>query len=88
MRESVKWFAEQMENTLKKNDNKHGWDMCSFAYLFDSLSKERDELLLSLNKKTQPVEAHRKRIIRECTDVANFAMMIADNIRNKKGIHF
>ena len=86
MRESVKWFAEQMEKTLKNNDHKHGWNMCSFAYLFSALSAERDELLLSMFRQSKPTKAQQEIIMKECTDVANFAMMIADNIINRRGV--
>jgi len=72
VREPVKWFAEQMEQQLKANDHKGGWEGCTFYYLEKRLNEEVKEL----------VDATKfEDVIREVTDVANFAMMIADNAR-------
>lgn len=74
MREQVKWFAEQMEQTLKRNDHKGGWDECTIPWLFGRLNDEVNEL--------GGVEStDHENLIREATDVANFAMMIADKAR-------
>lgn len=78
MREQVKWFADQMEQTLQRNDHKGGWDSCSFDYLLDRLEQETQELFLASEA---PTNNFRENIIREATDVANFAMMIADLAR-------
>lgn len=81
MREQVKWFAEKMEETLKVNDHKGGWgaDKCSMNYLHERLQEE----VIELDYATGIVgKEARELIIKECADVANFAMMIADRIRN------
>lgn len=77
MRESVQWFAEQMEARLKANDHKGGWERDLLSRLFDRLCEEAVEL-------EQAIEGNATvdQIAREAADVANFAMMIADNARH------
>lgn len=72
MRKEVKWFAEQMESKLKENDYKGGWKNDDKEELTQLLLSEVAELMNTSN---------RKNIINESIDVANFAMMIADNAR-------
>lgn len=77
MRKQVEWFAEQMEKTLQRNDRKGGWDECDYEYLIQRLEEEVEELReLEGNPDVKGND-----IIRECTDIANFAMMIADQVR-------
>lgn len=78
MRESVQWFAEQMETTLKKNDHKGGWEDCDNDYLIELLFQEVNELYHAIEA---PSDNYTQNIINEATDVANFAMMIADRAR-------
>ncbi len=77
MRKEVKLFAEQMEIALQRNDHKGGWDNCSFEYLFTRLIEEVGEISQAA-RNGDP-------ITKECADVANFAMMIADRFGNLKG---
>jgi len=72
IREPVKWFAQQMEQQLKANDHKGGWDNCSMQYLLERLEEETHELTACSNE---------EQVIQECADIANFAMMIADQAR-------
>ena len=83
LREGLQWFAEAMELTLRKHDqNKRGWKHLSAKWLTKRMVDEAGEA-------RSACEAHRKsgsvvsrdRAIRECADVANFAMMLADNLR-------
>lgn len=83
MRQEVKWFAERMELTLALHDEKKGsdgWKNESVEWLLDQLKKEVDELEQSI---MSDLYHHSKRvsIMKECFDIANFAMMIADNVR-------
>lgn len=80
MREQVKWFAEQMENKLKENDHKGGWDDCNVYWLWQRLQDESGELLTAINL-YRDLGADKNDIIKEAADVANFAMMIADIVR-------
>ncbi|MCK5347113.1 MAG: hypothetical protein KAR20_27075 [Candidatus Heimdallarchaeota archaeon] len=88
MRESVRWFAKEMEKVLKKNDYKHGWSSCTRQYLFASLNSEIFELFselkpLEYDTMNGAVIIDSQKVIRECCDIANFAMMIADNQRDE-----
>lgn len=75
VRESVRWFAEQMERKLKLNDHKLGWKSCRMEYLTKRLGDECGELRRAVVKNEDA------RVIDEAADVANFAMMIADKVR-------
>jgi len=78
MRESVKWFAGIMEQTLQKHDKKKGsdgWLNDNSLSLLDRLKQETAELediLIVWDSK------YSSEIVKECADIANFAMMIAD----------
>lgn len=83
LRHEVQWFAEQMELTLRKNDHKGGWGSMKNMQLYERLKEESAELEQTLVatdvKRFNQIRFNR--VIREATDVANFAMMIADNAR-------
>ena len=82
-RQEVKWFAERMERKLKKNDYKGdgtSWRQGKLDPLLKRLKEETKELeneiyCLSIDNQEE--------IINEAADIANFAMMIADNARRK-----
>jgi NTP pyrophosphatase (non-canonical NTP hydrolase) len=80
MREQVKWFAEQMENKLKANDHKGGWDNCNVYWLWHRIQDESGELLTAINL-YRDLGADKNNIIEKAANVANFAMMIADIVR-------
>ena len=71
-------FAEGMIRKLAKNSHKAHWSTVSCDYLFDRLKEEVHELS---DSRSGSVES----IIDECYDVANFAMMIADNVSKGRG---
>lgn len=73
LRPCVEEFAMSMEKTLRRNDWKGGWNYMSGDELFSRLSEEVEELRLALVH-----HRSRRTIVREAADVANFAMMIAD----------
>ena len=75
MREQVKSFSKDMERVLKKNDEKHGWDNLTIHWLLYRLKEETDELRMELTNQDKASA------MREAIDVANFAMMIWDNLR-------
>jgi hypothetical protein len=77
----VRWFAQQMEIKLKENDFKDGIDKVDVEYCLERLQEELEELKMSLAKQRNKATA-RRRIIRECADVANFAMMLANYVRD------
>lgn len=67
-------FALEMERKLKLNDHKGGWEDCPNDYLLKRIDEELVELKTVVESKKS-----RRRVINECADVANFAMMISDN---------
>lgn len=90
IRLAVMEFAELMEEVLQENDHKGGWANEDFDYLFDRLTEEKRELrnlfyrpdfMLSLELKPSK---SKKEAIKEAVDVANFCMMIVDNLRRKQ----
>lgn len=77
-REEVRWFAGLMEGQLRANDHKGGWHSMTKFQLHERLEEEVKELEQAILG-----GGHSERIIREASDVANFAMMIADKERNR-----
>lgn len=73
LRPVVAAFAEAMELKLRENDHKGHWRYCSGTYLFNRLRGEVNELSRA------PADQR----LAEAADVANFAMMIADNARSR-----
>ena len=77
LREPLRRFASWMEDVLRDNDHKGWWGSCSRDYLTRGLKAEVGELeRADARTPTEIVD-----FIRECCDVANFAMMLADNAR-------
>lgn len=74
LRPVVLKFAEVMERQLRKNDWKGHWGCCTGSYLFNRLRGEVNEL----------ARAPAQDRLAEAADVANFAMMIADNASRDK----
>jgi len=72
MRESLEDFAEKQEEVLQQNDYKDGWEGSTNDELFHYAMLEMCELF-------DAITFHDRNIIKECCDVANFMMMIADN---------
>lgn len=68
-------FAAVMEEKLIANSHKGGWDGLSNRYLLRRLRTEVRELERELDCPFPKP----KKIAKECADIANFAMMIADN---------
>ena len=74
-RQSVENFAKAMEETLKDNDHKGGWDMMPRKELFLRLHEEMMEVDCSY----YPPMDH-QRLKKELTDVANFCMMLWETL--------
>jgi len=70
----VKWFSKEMRQVLEKPKNlkKEYWGNDSFHSLVSRLCDRLDELESSSTKRD---------VIKKCVDVANYAMMIADNTK-------
>ncbi len=72
LRPEVQRFAEAMERRLRANEHKSGWQSCDSSFLMGELEKNYDALW-----KLQPTD--KVDILCRCANIANFAMMIADN---------
>ena len=83
LRPEVAWFALQMEMKLRKNDHKGGWQDDSLRALLRRLKDELGELHWELIDRAHAGhDLNIELVIDEATDVANFAMMIADNAQS------
>lgn len=74
LRQSVATFAQAMEEKLRENDHKGGWKKCDMQYLSMRLTQEREELRRAVER------GNPEEVLREAADVANYCMMIAENI--------
>jgi predicted RecB family nuclease len=89
LRPTVLWFAQQMELKLCANEHKSSWSRASYNYLLLRLSQEAAELNDQIYEKSLGYRSHERdaeMIIPEAADVANFAMMIADNCRVRETV--
>ena len=82
-RKVVQDFAIEMEKRLKDNDYKGHWKDCSTFYLVNRLNQKVKEVEKALSLYCIHCERsyneNKGNIKEKCVDVANFAMMIADN---------
>lgn len=91
-RKAVVDFADDMERKLKIYESKGGWEGCDYFWLRDRILMELAEVTQELYKLCNAEGGLGKTrclsdLIDECADVANFAMMIADNARRElKGL--
>lgn len=72
-RKEVEIFTLCMEEKLRRNDHKGGWEDCAMSDLFERLKAEVKELEEAINGESDV------NVMFEAADVANFAMMIAWN---------
>lgn len=84
-REPVMWFAERMERKLTNHDHDYGycgwlsskesWTKDYKKFLFQKMLEEVGELAYTSDQDDP------EQFIDEAADIANFAMMLADNVR-------
>lgn len=85
-REEVQWFARWMERKLldyeernkDRPDFTYGWSECSPAFLIARAGTELREVYDCTIK-----GGNEEAVAAECADVANFVMMLADNMRKE-----
>lgn len=77
IRQSVLLFSLNMEEKLKANDYKGGWENEKNSFLIERIKGEFQELLEAKNN---------KEIQNECVDIANFCMMLFDNIQKQENL--
>ena len=76
--EDLTKFTEDMRRNLLLNIHKGGWDGESPFYLLRRLNEEVSEIIEVFDRNDYDG------IIKECADVANFAMMLAANTRRRR----
>jgi NTP pyrophosphatase (non-canonical NTP hydrolase) len=78
-------LSAALERKLKANDHKNGWSDCKIGWLVKRLNEEIDEMCAAwVDQQCSDDEFKSEalhNVIDEAADVANFAMMIADNAR-------
>lgn len=74
------WFMDRMRAKMAepKNLAKGDWRESDEYYCLQRMEQELDELKTELFDVARPVP---ERIIKECSDVANFAFMLADWVK-------
>lgn len=77
--EALQWFGDEMEKQLQNNDVKGCWEGCTSEYLVQRIEMciSRLKVLQDGQKTLEPREYTRR-----CANIANFAMMLADNKRD------
>lgn len=85
VRPAVRAFAVDMEARLRANDHKGGWDTEEQEDLYKRILEESKELKTAIADAVRGGnrDEHKAAVIKEAADVANFAMMIADNARHQ-----
>ncbi len=76
MRKELKWFAGEMEKKLQLHDGDRG----SEGWAGDPF----EDLLQQITRRCNRIRAREGNDISNCIDIANFAMMIADNCHREE----
>lgn len=78
----VETFAEEMEKQLRANDHKGTWEDITFYWLMDGLKRNTAALRTCVNQEPRGLN-QQEEILRRAANIANFAMMIADNAQRQ-----
>jgi hypothetical protein len=79
LRPEVKRFAEEMERQLQANEHKGGWEDCTICHLIVELRRNSYELERAALRVDAGLTSSTPSVVRRAANVANFAMMVADN---------
>lgn len=80
LREEVQWFAERMEGRLAKFDQtcgEDGWKNDDYDFFLGRIDETKHDLAIAIK------QGDGNLAIKEATDLANFAMMVADIVREE-----
>ena len=75
----VQKFAEEMEKQLRANEHKGGWEDCTICHLIVELRRNSYELERAALRVDAGLTSSIPSVVRRAANVANFAMMVADN---------
>ncbi|TDL50924.1 hypothetical protein E2R60_20465 [Paenibacillus dendritiformis] len=74
-RNAVTAFSLLMEQRLKENDNKGGWEFCAYEYLVYRLKRKIERLSYCRSQ---------SEFQNVCADIGNYAMILYDNDRRSE----
>ncbi len=80
LRREVRWWAEKMEEELRKNDDKGGWRDEDYDYLLGRAKANLKEIKTRKLYGMNPTPTDMNHAKKCCVDCANFCMMLADVI--------
>lgn len=78
MRNILNKFKRAMLEKLIENNHKMGWEGLSDKWILNRIRQEKTEIETALRN------GNLKEAKRECADVANFAMMLWDNLDHRE----
>jgi hypothetical protein len=86
-RNEIKWFMFEMKKSLDWNQPIKGdsWQKCLPSYFMQKIKRKSEDLLL---RQSEGGEFRDANVIRICTDIANYCMMLADNTRRRNETPF
>ncbi|UGO49116.1 hypothetical protein EMILIAHAH_17 [Bacillus phage vB_BanH_Emiliahah] len=77
VRPAVAWFAEKMEEQLKKNDYKQSWYDCDLRFLQDRMERKAVCFDDNITHHGMAIGSMPVAIATEASHIANYAMMLA-----------
>lgn len=81
-RDTIQWFATNMEVRLRVNSEKGGWKCLPTDWLIARIERHLATLRSAVTQTNdQKPRTNAAEITRIATDLANYAMMIADNCK-------
>jgi Lar family restriction alleviation protein len=93
LRPALERFANLMEATLKENDHKGGWEHMTNDAIMGRIIDEALELqtaITEIRHMRHDAAEYRegcRKAAKEASDVANFAMMLADNVTRLQSVY-
>jgi hypothetical protein len=87
-REPILRFSRIMEIKLREHDDRDGWEDCDPVWLFKRAEGEmkelKKEITMYMNHSSLSPKwlSIKERVQREAADVANFCMMVSDNMES------
>lgn len=78
-RDQAFWFAQLMEQELRANEHKAGWEGLSIPYLLERIHANLAQLERAIQH-GQPSQT----IAGQAADAGNFLMMLCDNYRTQE----
>lgn len=83
VREELRKFTHYQDWVLAENDHRGGWRNLNALELLMRIHGEIGELIevVSYHIKNPKSDAGKEDVMKECADVANYAMMLWDNIQ-------